>query len=95
MTAWRPENYPDVDPNDYFHVPAKSPRTVLGEWINKYRSISYLSTPDSVQIDNILFDSYSRTPPKDWAERECRQYRADYDVYVAVQKLKDMHIQCG
>ncbi|KAK5137432.1 hypothetical protein LTR08_009011 [Meristemomyces frigidus] len=96
MTVWKPYDDPDVDSNDYFHVQAKTPREVLNPLINEYSSLNYLGTPEGItQFDDNLFAEYGRQPPDESKEPDCRQFRADYDVWVAVRKLKELYLECG
>lgn len=95
VTPWKHWGDPS-DSSDYFHVPAVTPREAFQPLINKYRTLEYLGTPPFMELNNDLFPEYGRTPPEDFSDEGARaQYRADYDVWEAKRKLKDLYVECG
>lgn len=95
VTPWKHWGDPS-DSSDYFHVPAVTPREAFQPLIDKYRTLEYLGTPPFMELNNDLFPEYGRTPPQDCADEGTRaQYRADYDVWEAKRKLKDLYVEFG
>lgn len=81
--------------NDYFYVPAASPRAVLNPLIKDYRSLNYLRGPYYMDFNHELFSESGGKPPKGWRGRDVRRWQASYDVWAAMRRLKDMYLECG
>ncbi|KAI0015403.1 hypothetical protein F4780DRAFT_764203 [Xylariomycetidae sp. FL0641] len=94
MTAWKPIDNPD-EVDDYLHVPAAPPCTVLNPIIQKYRTLEYLGTPRGIDFNSSLFAESGGEPPRDWGSGDARRWRAQYDVWAATRRLRDIYIECG
>lgn len=94
MVAWEPHDNP-MDVYDYFHVPAASPRDILGPVIKDYRSLKYLATPRGTNFEAEEYGDSGGVPPQDWPERDQRKWLKEYRIWKASQKLRDLMLECG
>ena len=61
--------------------------------IDKYRRLEYLGTPKTIDFNYDLFSESGGQPPKDWGADDVRRWRAQYNVWAAVRKLKDFYLE--
>lgn len=94
MVAWEPWENP-VDVNDYSHVPALTPREILGPVIGSYRSLKYLATPRGVEFNPEGFVESGGVPPRDWGPEDRKKWQNSYNVWEATQRLRDLFLECG
>lgn len=93
LTSWEPFDCPG---DDYFGLPAQSPRQVLGPVIEKYQRLDYIARLDEyVDFSSPLFSESGGRPPKDWGPRDALVWEAQYAVWQAVRGIKDIYVECG
>ena len=95
INPWTP-NADGPEPNHYTNVPAISPRKALGPIIDNWRKLNYIGMPDQVFWEHDqYFDCSDGQFPAHYSERDVRWARANWDVRIAVDGVKDLYIDCG
>ncbi|KAI1115463.1 hypothetical protein F5Y14DRAFT_450034 [Nemania sp. NC0429] len=94
MVAWEPFQNPD-EVYDYAHVAGASPREVLAPVIEDYKRLRHIAIPDRVEFSSSFFADSGGVPPREWSAREQRSWKRAYDIWEAMQKLRDFYLECG
>ncbi|KAK5741363.1 hypothetical protein LTR17_004070 [Elasticomyces elasticus] len=96
VTPWRPFDTP-VGVNNYFGVPAISPREVFGPIVEDYRKLKHIGTGDRMDWDDEETYMSGGIAPigQGYTARDALWYGAQYREYIAVHGLRDLYLECG
>ncbi|KAK4891595.1 hypothetical protein LTR27_009764 [Elasticomyces elasticus] len=96
VTPWRPFDTP-VGVNNYFGIPAISPREAFGPIVEDYRKLKHIGTGDLMDWDDEETYMSGGIAPvgQGYTARDALWYGARYREYIAVHGLKDLYLECG